>query len=641
MQLTAMEEKPKKDILEKAIDLIFSLNKNKVYLISILLLGFILRLIAAINLSVSADDMHHVTHAINFYSAERLITYDQSSGLWHAFTSIMYNTLGTTQLASRIAALIFGSLSILLIYLLTKEFFNEKTAIFASFLLAIAPFHIQNTMAEMDVMTIFFVLLAMLFFIKALKNNKTYFYLVSGISLGLAIYTKVYPLLFIPSLLLFFIYWNKKEKKEILTKSNLKFILVFLIAIFIFTLPALTHNYLLFKNKGFMDLQFTRTFGLGKDISAQYYSWDHQFSAKNDWLGLIFGESTNSANKMPTLISAIDFIRITDPINFYLGFIGLLIVFLYKRDNRDYVIFFLLSILFVLPFLASIILLPKHYIFFEVLFIPLGALTLRELNSKLSKFSRKSAALITTIILIIALIILGLPAINHLYGPNMYSFYGKSYMAQIIEFKEKNVPQNSLIIADSRMYRGNLNWAFQGRPYLEGIDFINLLNKKDELPGKEILIDTFLFECIKDDCGWGTIKDQPDLNNTMESLIDLFKTNGKLVKTISMPVEGKTYYPIIGGEREDLINIYQSKVTIKDSIIPLASQPKEWFLYTISYQPIEKQFDYYETNNIIDKSLDKLAHLVVTIALILSFFSIFFAFYLSFKNENINNNPSL
>ena len=201
MQLTTMEEESKKDFLDKIIDFLFSINKNKFYLILILLIGFILRLIAAINLSVSADDMHHVTHAINFYSADRLITYDQSSGLWHAFTSIIYKSLGTTQLASRMAALIFGSLSILLIYLLTKEFFNERTAIFASFLLAVAPFHIQNTMAEMDVMAIFFVLLAMLFFIKALKTNKKYFYLLSGIFLGLAIYTKVYPLLFIPSLL--------------------------------------------------------------------------------------------------------------------------------------------------------------------------------------------------------------------------------------------------------------------------------------------------------------------------------------------------------------------------------------------------------------------------------------------------------
>ena len=127
----------------------------------------------------------------------------------------------------------------------------------------------------------------------------------------------------------------------------------------------------------------------------------------------------------------------------------------------------------------------------------------------------------------------------------------------------------------------------------------------------------------------------------MESLINLLKTDGKLIKTISTPVEGKTYYPIIGGEREDLINIYQTKITIKDSVIRLASQPKNWFLYDVGYQPVEKQFDYYKAEGLIDKSVDKLAHLVVTISLIIVFFSIFYTFYLAFKDENINNSPGL
>ena len=88
-------------------------------------MGFALRFIAAVNLTVSADDMHHVAHASNFLSAGRLITYDQSAGLWHAFTSIIYKLFGMTQLTSRFAALLFGSLTMIVIYLLTKEFFDE------------------------------------------------------------------------------------------------------------------------------------------------------------------------------------------------------------------------------------------------------------------------------------------------------------------------------------------------------------------------------------------------------------------------------------------------------------------------------------------------------------------------------------
>jgi len=200
--------------IDSSVDRIFSMKKGTFYLILIFLLGFLLRLIATFNLEDSADAMHFVTHAINFLGSGRLITYDQSSGLWFGFTSLMYNIFGFTQFASRFASLIFGAFSILVIFLLTREFFSEKTSLIAAFLFAVAPFHITNTLAEMDVMTMFFVLLGMLLFIRALKGNKNSTYALSGLFMGLGVYTKVYPLLFIPSLLLFFAYYNWKKNHK-------------------------------------------------------------------------------------------------------------------------------------------------------------------------------------------------------------------------------------------------------------------------------------------------------------------------------------------------------------------------------------------------------------------------------------------
>src|SRR3989338_2857437 len=115
------------------IDKIFSLSKEKLYLLGILFLGIFMRFIAARNLSDSADSMHFVTHAINFLSAGRLTTYDQSAGLWHALTSIFYNLFGTTHFASVLASFIFGSASIIAIYLLAKEFFSSKVSLLAAF----------------------------------------------------------------------------------------------------------------------------------------------------------------------------------------------------------------------------------------------------------------------------------------------------------------------------------------------------------------------------------------------------------------------------------------------------------------------------------------------------------------------------
>ena len=623
MQLKIMNN----DFISKVVDRVFEMKKITLYLILIFILGFFLRLIAAINLSVSADDMHFVSHAINFLKADRLVTYDQSSGLWFAFTDIMYRLFGMTQLTSRIASLLFGSFSILIIYLLSREFFSEKVSFIAAFLLAIAPFHTRSTIAEMDAMVMFFVLLSMLVFVRALKTSKNYYYILSGIFIGLGIYTKVYPLLFIPSLLLYFVYFNFKAGKEIVTKENIKKVAIFLVTVFIFTIPAIAHNSLLYKDKGFLDLQFTRVFGLGKDVSAQYYAWDGQFDNPNSWKGLILGDTKHIASGKPLLLGAIDFIRAGDPVNFYLGLLGIALILFYRKEYRNYLLLFFLSILFALPYLASSILLPKHYMFLEILLIPIGALAIREMNGKIFKVLKKDfLKVILAIILLSSFIFLGLPHMGT--QPN---FYSKSYVAQVIDFKNKEISENSLIVQDSRIYRGDVHWTSQGRPYLEGSQFIELINKQDELPGNVIQADVFYFECVIDDCGWGTVANQPEFNASMESLMDFFKQNGQLIRTIKEQDKEKSYFPIFSNNKREIIRIYSAKLTLKDSILAFANQPKNWFLYDIGYQPVEKQFDYYETHGFIDKGLDKIAHWVVLMALILAFLSPVYVLYLLSK----------
>lgn len=621
-----MEEK---GFFDRAINKILSMKTTTIYLILLVFLGFILRLIAAINLSVTADDMHFVTHAINFLSAGRLETYDQSSGLWFAFTSLMYKFFGISQISSRMAALIFGTFSILLIYLLSREFFNEKVSLIAAFLLAVAPFHIRNTVAEMDVFAMFFVLGAMLFFIKGLKARRGILFAISGTFMGLAIYSKVYPLLFIPSLLLFFAYNEKKEKRNIFRKKNFYLVLAFLIPIFVFSIPALTHNYLLYKDKGFMDLQFTRTLGLGQNISAQYYSWDPIWGRTNSWKGLIFGDTNHGPAGFPLILYAPSFILFGDPIVFILGILGLLFIFFKYKAHRDYLYFFLLSIAFILPFLASIILLTKHFLFLELLLITPASLLLSKL------INRKNAKIILLVVFIFSLIVLGVPKA----GTN--PFYSKSHVSQMIDFKEASIPESALIIGDNRIYTGRTNWAFQERSFIDALNFIHLSNGQNELPGQTVNMEVYAFECALDDCGWGTIKDNKDLNTSMEAFFDSVKDNGELVKTISEPVKGKSYYPILG-EKEEVINVYRMVLPLKTSIYQYGAQPKSWFLYTTGYEG--EQFDSYVIYNALDSMIEKLAHLIVYIALILTFLSPLYVFYLVYKdreNEVINNNTGL
>lgn len=612
-------------MIDRSVDAVFGLRKTTILLLLIFIFGLFLRIIAAINLSVFADDMHFVTHAFNFFSSGRLVTYDQSSGLWFAFTSVIYNLFGATQISSRLAAIIFGSLSIFAIYLLSREFFNEKISLLASFFLAIAPIHIKNTVAEMDVMAMFFVLLGMFFFVKSTKTPKKTLFLLSGIFFGLAVYTKVYPLLFIPSMLIYFIYYNRKEKRKLLSKVNIKGILIFMGIILIFSTPALAHNYLLYQDKGFLDLQFTRTLGLGKDISAQYYSWDVQFDRENSWIGLFLGDANYGGGGKPLLLAAIDFIRGGDPIFFYLGLAGLALLLFKRSFKKEFIVFFTISILFVLPFLASIILLPKHFLFLEILLIPPAAVLINFVSKKGSNFlGKKSGKIILTIVLISSLIFLGTANTN-----TANHMYGESHVNQIITFKDNSIPKDSLLIVDSRFYRGRVHWMSQGRPYLEGTEFIGLLNRQNELPGDSTLNEVYFIECVIDDCGWGGIDKQPEFNASMESLTNFFKDNGRLVKEIKEPDRDKSYFPLISKNNEILVaRIYDVQIPLKSSIISIANQPKNWFLYPIGYEPIESNFDYYEVSDPINNLVNSFAHLIRIFALILAFISPIYVIYL-------------
>lgn len=623
------EEENQQKKFEAFIDKLFSLSKEKIYLFGILLLGILLRLIAAINQSPSADSMHFVTEAINFLSAKRMTTFGQSSGLWHALTSIFYNIFGITHFATTFAAFIFGSASIIVIYLLVNEFFSKKIALLSAFLLAIAPFHIKNTSAEMDVMAMFFVLCAMFFFVKATKNEKPLFYLISGVFLGLAIYTKVYPLLFIPSLLFYQFYVNYKKSRRFYFPAQNKLLFLFLLGIFVFAIPVLTHNYLLYKEKGFVDFIFTKTFGWGKEISEKFYSWDPGWKAPLDLKGFFFGNASPihvGEDKSPIFFIILERLFFVSPLIIFfglLGFFAVLFVKKYRSFYNSFLFFFLFSIMFIFPYLGSSIVLLKHFLFLEILFIPFCALTLnffinKLLSLNLVKSHKNTYLILGAILLILTLIFLGTSP-----SGTFPHYYGKGYTTTMIEMKDSVIPKDALIIADSRIYRGQIYWIFYGRPFFEASEFLSLYANQNNLSGKTINVETYYIECVIDDCGWGTIKNQPDFNQTMENIADAFINVSQLVASVYEPDRTKeTYYPFIkDGSKAEILRIYKTTLPIKEPILERAYYPRNWFMYYVGYPNPSKEFDSYSPSGFFDTTLDKLAHLIVLLAVFLALIS--------------------
>lgn len=118
--------------------------------------------------------------------------------------------LGMTVFATRLPSVIFGIISVFAVYLLTKEIVNKKTAILATFLVAISPWHIAASRNgfESDLL-IFTVTLATYFFIRGVKEKR--FFLPSFVIFALSFYIYRSAWTFVPIFLFSLIFIFRKE----------------------------------------------------------------------------------------------------------------------------------------------------------------------------------------------------------------------------------------------------------------------------------------------------------------------------------------------------------------------------------------------------------------------------------------------
>ena len=110
-------------LVDKTLDIFLSKDKTKLYVLFIFLLGFILRLINVFNAPTSVDASGHALMAYKFIESGKLATWNQSVGLWHFLTDLAYKIFGIGDFGARFVALIFGSFSIILMFLFAKEIF--------------------------------------------------------------------------------------------------------------------------------------------------------------------------------------------------------------------------------------------------------------------------------------------------------------------------------------------------------------------------------------------------------------------------------------------------------------------------------------------------------------------------------------
>ena len=161
--------------------------RNKIILLAIVILAFILRFYKIISIPPSLNwdetsigyntysilktgkDEWGQTMPIHFRSFGE---YKLPAQIYASIPGIYF--FGLNELGVRITPVVYGTLTILFLYLLLQEMFKKKEiSLISSFLLAVSPWHIQLTRGSFESsFSLFWFVLALWFLVKGLKNKK-------------------------------------------------------------------------------------------------------------------------------------------------------------------------------------------------------------------------------------------------------------------------------------------------------------------------------------------------------------------------------------------------------------------------------------------------------------------------------------
>lgn len=156
---------------------------------------------------------------------------------------------------ARFPSTLAGLLTVIFVYLIGKELYSKRIGLLSALFLTISNFWIWiSRTALLEPVMIFFIVLSIYFFIKALSDAKfLYFW---GIALGLAFISKYIAFYLIPFYFLFILFRKREWLKN-------KTFWLSLVLIFLICSPVIIYNLMMYWQKGHFDMQFSILFGQG------------------------------------------------------------------------------------------------------------------------------------------------------------------------------------------------------------------------------------------------------------------------------------------------------------------------------------------------------------------------------------------
>jgi len=581
--------------IEKVVDIVYSKDKKiQRWFIVLLIVGFVLRLIAALNLEALPDDMIKASQAIGIWDA-RVLSTSSHPALFYYLSDLAGKVFGYTTLASRFWPLVFGTLIIIVTFLIAKKLFNERVALASAFLVTFSSLMIRTTIAEESLLIFFFAFLGIYLGLEYLDTRKRFFLFGAGISFGLASLSKYSAGFFLFAFVVFVIVQLYRNNEKILSKRNVKALIIIMILFFVFSLPFLTFNYLLNKDKGITDIYFSRIFPT--ENSQQLY-------------GGLGGQETSFFENLfnPYIYRNVFLFLKIDHVIMWLGIFGLIFLFMRKRYKPFLFVLILLLIPFVLQSAGSG--LVKHFLFMPLLLaIPGGYLLVHILKKIDSKGLR-----IFLIILLLSVLIWNLGN-GHGTPP---SYVSQSGTSQLKAYLDDNVESGDLIVFDSRIYTAKTFWLGAPNHLLNIISFANFFNQNLELSEQQKTpVDVYFVECAIDDCGWGTVHSQNEFNNSVEELFgQLTQNNAALAEFEETQYEGNEFF----GEKEKKVvyKVYRESILLNAEAVEQTDLMNSFYFAPYLYKNIDSFIFNYKIESGFGRFLENLSYYIILLSMFLS-----------------------
>ena len=573
------------------------LTKTRLSLLLIFVLALILRVIAAFNTHVSTDEMFYSIIPLNILSADRLGTVIQSQ-LYFYLADLGYQLFGgITAISVRLPSIIFGALTVFVIFFISMELFkNRKVSLLSSFLFAVSGYALLYNL-ETDMPAFFFSLLSMLYFIRALHGNYKNLYLAS-LFLALAVMIKTIVVFFIPAYLIVLILYIFKEKKFVNDKEGFRLdkklttsvFWALVIGILVIS-PVFIYNFFLYQETGLTDFYFS-SLGFGQNLyeHLQNKPWDH---------GTLWSVVKSKSSEL---------IRI-DSIIFVFGMLGILLSW---RKNKYVSLLLISSLLFLVGYIAGVTGSSTHFLWVPIvlsIFASYGIFYTGAYIKKKFKLNYLAPILIIFAILVSSIVM-----------QDILDQREKSITLLMRDYVHNEIPEDAIVVIDSRIYFGLNAWIFNDRHYVSDRDFMSLVNTPSgQIMGEVIRVPLYYVECGPGtNCGWKP-EDFANVAPTSEAIANLMKQQVKKVAD----VKGIEHFII-----------YNTSIEIPSGLFEHIDRNHILWSYPVGWKYPEIAPDNYELEGFLQNKINQFGFLILYLDLLITLFAIPLIFYSFLRRKN-------